>query len=107
MRTREMSLAHYGITNTKRKILLNMVREKENYDLVRIASRQSNGNLEDLLFVSLTEGRGYDFLSKRNFIYIGKDDFYGYWRRALCLFSMLLMCRDDGYLVTQTPETKT
>ena len=106
MITRGMGYTHYGITSGEVKELLALAKEKENSALLKVAAVQSNADLADYLFISLAKGTSYDMLFKKYYILCKKDDFYGYRRRALCLFKMLLMCRDAGYLILDVDKTQ-
>ena len=94
MLTRELNLFHYGISTEEKNKLMELAKLKENAPLLRVSVEESNQGLSDVLFQSLTTGKGYYRLDKENYIYAKKDDFYAYRRRALYIFKLLLKGRE-------------
>lgn len=94
MLTRQLSLLHYGISTEEKNKLMELAKLKENAPLLRVSVEESNQGLSDVLFQSLTTGKGYYRLDKENYIYAKKDDFYAYRRRALYIFKLLLKGRE-------------
>ena len=87
MRTREMYYKHYGISDTEIKELRTKCIKASDDDKIMILQCciEANGVLADDLYFSITQGLGYDTLSRAKGIYIPKGDFYGYQRKALSL----------------------
>lgn len=94
MLTRQLNLLHYGISTEEKDKLMELAKLKENAPLVRVSVEESNQGLSDVLFQSLTTGKGYYRLDKEDYIYAKKDDFYAYRRRALYIFKLLLKGRE-------------
>lgn len=94
MLTRQLNLLHYGISTEEKNKLMELAKLKENAPLVRVSVEESNQGLSDVLFQSLTTGKGYYRLDKEDYIYAKKDDFYAYRRRALYIFKLLLKGRE-------------
>ena len=94
MLTRELKLLHYGISTEEKNKLMELAKLEENAPLVRLSTEESNPGLSDVLFQSLTTGKGYCTLDKQNYICAKKDDFYAYRRRALYIFKLLLKGRE-------------
>lgn len=85
MRTRDKLFKHYGFSDQDKEELKLFCRSSnaENKKIVRFACFRSNPEIEEMLYISLTSGKGYDALSAKKYIPIGKKDFYGYQRKAL------------------------
>ena len=106
MRQRDMMFADWGISEQRRRKLMQEARREENLELLKIATWLSNDGLAPFLDVSLTSpalGKGQAELSSKGFrnAYIGDrwnriyppckaDDFYAYRRRALFIFDKIL-----------------
>lgn len=91
MKTRHMGYAHYGISTERSEELQKLAKLKENRELVQIAAEQSRPEIADGLIESLTKGiscrRVYQYT---DWVPCTEDDFYGYKRRAIFIFDMLL-----------------
>lgn len=94
MLTRQLNLLHYGISTDEKNKLMKLAKLEENAPLVRLSAEESNQGLSDVLFQSLTTGKGYYQLDKQSYIFAKKDDFYAYRRRALYIFKLLLKGRE-------------
>ena len=94
MLTRELNLFHYGISTEEKNKLMELAKLEENAPLVRLSAGESNPGLSDVLFQSLTTGATYYQLEKKTYIFATKNDFYGYRRRALYIFKLLLKGRE-------------
>jgi len=94
MRTRELKLLHYGISETEKNRLMELAKQEENAALVKVSAEESNQGLSDVLFISLTTGKGYGGIEKKTYIPAKEDDFYAYRRRALYIFKLLLKGRE-------------
>ena len=90
----QLNLLHYGISTEEKNKLMELAKLKENAPLLRVSVEESNQGLSDVLFQSLTTGKGYCRLDKENYICAKKDDFYAYRRRALYIFKLLLKGRE-------------
>lgn len=94
MRTREKNYKDYGISEEEKDRLMELARQEENAALVRVSTEESNQGLSDVLFISLTTGKGYGGIEKKTYIPAKEDDFYAYRRRALYIFKLLLKSRE-------------
>ena len=90
MRTRYMGYIHYGISTERSEELQELAKLDENRELVQIAAEQSQPELAKYIVESLVEGIGYDRLYRKYWLPYTADDFYGYKRRAIFIFDMLL-----------------
>ncbi len=94
MRTRELKLLHYGISAAEKEKLMELAKQEENAAFVKVSAEESNQGLSDVLFISLTTGKGYRRVDKELYIPAKEDDFYAYRRRALYIFKLLLKGRE-------------
>ena len=94
MRTRDMKLLHYGISEAEKDRLMELAKQEENAALVKVSAEESNQGLSDVMFISLTTGKGYRQVDREAYIPAQEDDFYAYRRRALYIFKLLLKGRE-------------
>ena len=94
MRIRDMKLLHYGISEAEKDRLMELAKHEENAALVKVSVEESNQGLSDVLFISLTTGKGYRRIDKETGVFAKEDDFYAYKRRALYIFKLLLKGRE-------------
>ena len=107
MKTRHMGYMHYGISDERACELRKLVKLKENRELVQIAAEQSRPEMAKYIVESLVEGIGYDRLYRKYWLPYTADDFYGYKRRAIFIFDMLLKLQklyETGKLPKQKEE---
>ena len=90
MRTRKMKLLNYGINEEEKSRLMELARLEKNAALIRVSAEESHQGLAEVLFISLTTGKGH----REIYIPAEEDDFYAYRRRALYIFKLLLKGRD-------------
>ena len=85
MRTRDKFMKDYGISEKERETVISFCRNSNEADkqIIKWACHRANPDIEKELYNSLTEGIGYDGLSAKKYIPIGRKDFYGYQRKAL------------------------
>lgn len=105
MRTREKTLADYGISRSRARELMILVQQKENRVFLEEAAEASNPYLAPYLIQSLTGERNRDGKAKigyrQFFKYVQyppckEDDFYAYRRRTLAIFNNFLNDRAFG-----------
>ena len=92
MRTREMKLSDHGVPPEDEPRLRKMCRTATGYnlDLLRHAIVSAAPGIEKSILDSLTTGKGYETLSKKEYIPATKADFYAYQRKALAEFYRML-----------------
>lgn len=92
MRTREMKLSDHGVPPEDEPRLRKMCRTATGYnlDLLRHAIVSAAPGIEKPILDSLTTGKGYEALSKKEYIPATKADFYAYQRKALAEFYRML-----------------
>lgn len=82
MRTRKMKLLNYGINEEEKSRLMELARLEKNAALIRVSAEESHQGLAEVLFISLTTGKGYRQIHREIYIPAEEDDFYAYRRRA-------------------------
>lgn len=90
MKTRHMGYMHYGISTERSEELQELAKLKKNRELVQIAAEQSRPELAKYIVESLVDGISYERLYRKYWLPYTADDFYGYKRRAVFIFDMLL-----------------
>lgn len=93
MKTRDAKYEDYGISKERAKAVLEFCRNTTNeyerkmiYESVKYACP----DIREQLYESLVSGKSYEKIQCKNYIPIGKKDFYGYRRKA--------MWKLDGFL---------
>ena len=85
-----MGYIHYGISTERSEELQKLAKLKKNRELVQIAAEQSRPELAKYIVESLVDGISYERLYRKYWLPYTADDFYGYKRRAVFIFDMLL-----------------
>lgn len=85
MRTREMSYADYGITDNEMHYILDFCRKanEEQKTIIRNALAELPPYIAPYVFYSLVDNLSYDDICAKNYLYIGKGDFYGHRRKGM------------------------
>lgn len=105
MRTRYMGYIHYGISTERSEELQKLAKLKKNRELVQIAAEQSRPELAKYIVESLVDGISYERLYRKYWLPYTADDFYGYKRRAVFIFDMLLKLQ-KLYETEELPKQK-
>lgn len=96
MRTRKKKLADYGITREEETELFRLARLEENKEVLCKAAEVTNSFLAPYLIKSLQDGSGYyRIFGKMGLRPCTGADFYGYKRKTLAVFKILL--REQEY----------
>lgn len=93
MRTRTAKYSDYGISEQDKVEILKYCREAqgEGLDLIReVLKRIKSEYVAQLLYRNLTTGISYDKMAKTEQLYVVKEDFYGYRRKAISLLKKAL-----------------
>lgn len=92
MRTREMKLYDHGVPPEDEPKVRALCRTAAGYDLelLKHAIASAAPGIEKAIQDSLTTGKGYVELSKREYIPTTKADFYAYQRKAVAEFYHML-----------------
>lgn len=85
MRTREKSYSDHGMTYEEVQYVKDFCRNatEEQKNLIRYALAEIQPYVAPYVFYSLTDNLSYDDLCAKNYLYIGKGDFYGYRRQGM------------------------
>ena len=85
MRTREKSYSDYGITDDEVKYIKEFCRNanKEEQHIIRAALSELSPYIAPYVFYSLVDNLSYEDICAKNYLYIGKGDFYGYRRQGM------------------------
>lgn len=99
----------YYISEEDEKKTLKWFNMARDYDqkLILEACQESNSDLANVLFASLTLDVGYDYLSKRYWIPIARKDFQGYRRKAIYMYYELLRIHRKEDLIGKILNKKT
>lgn len=92
MTVRETYMKDYLITDCRKKELVQFCRNADNEDLIMIlqAAIQSNSGLASKLFITLTEGCGYDKICTFASVPARKTDYQGYAISSIKIVSAIL-----------------
>ena len=96
MTVRETYMKDYLITDCRKKELVQFCRNADNEDLIMIlqAAIQSNSGLASKLFITLTEGCGYDKICTFASVPARKTDYQAYLRKALKILNDMLLLKN-------------
>lgn len=92
MRTRNMSLSDYGVPKEDQDNLYKRCRspDKEDEEILTECVKSSAPGLENFIYDSLSSGKSYDVISKKQYIPAKIDDFYAYRRKTAAEFYRIL-----------------
>lgn len=95
MRSRCMGYDDYNLhmddVRAIKELCKNIKAGSEDELVLKGCCRVVNPNIAEQLYASLTKGLSYDEMSKREYIPIYKNDFYGYRRKAMAQFFNLCL----------------
>lgn len=85
MRTREKSYEDYGMTIEEVRQVKDFCRNsnEEEKILIKNALAELDPYIAPYVYYSLVDNVSYDIMSAKNYIYIGKGDFYGHRRQGM------------------------
>ena len=85
MRTREMSYSDYGITKDEVQYIKSFCQnaDDEQQNLIKYALAELQPYIAPYVFYSLVDNLSYEDICAKNYLYIGKGDFYGYRRQGM------------------------
>jgi hypothetical protein len=85
MRTREMSYSDYGITENEVQYIKDFCRnaEQEQQKIIKQALSELQPYIAPYVFYSLVDNLSYEDICAKNYLYIGKGDFYGHRRQGM------------------------
>lgn len=85
MRKREMSYEDYGMTNDEVKYIKEFCKNADtsNQGLIKCALAELSPYIAPYVFYSLVDNLSYEDICAKNYLYIGKGDFYGHRRQGM------------------------
>ena len=85
MRTREKSYSDHGITEKEVIYIKEFCRKANDEEkiIIRNALSELNPYIAPYIFFSLVDNLSYEDICAKNYIYIGKGDFYGHRRQGM------------------------
>ena len=85
MRTREKSYSDYGITEDEVRYIKSFCQnaDDEQKNIIRNALAELQPYIAPYVFYSLVDNLSYEDICAKNYIYIGKGDFYGHRRQGM------------------------
>lgn len=95
MRTREKSYNDYGLSDEEVRYIKGFCRNAEEEDKVIIINALSELQpyIAPYIYFSLVKNMSYEDICAKNYIFIGKGDFYGYRRKGMaCIKRWMILC---------------
>lgn len=85
MRTRRTSYKDYGISDEEVEYIIKFCLNSndEEKELIKEALSKLNPYISPIIFQSLVSKKSYEKLCQKDYLYIGKEDFYGYRRLGI------------------------
>ena len=85
MRTREMSYEDYGLADNEIKYIKDFCRNAntEEKEIIRNALSELQPYIAPFVYRSLISNLSYEDICAKNYIFIGKVDFYGHRRKGM------------------------
>lgn len=86
MKTRQTSYGDYGIDKAEINVILEFCKNANDEwrDIIRAAlDVEMDKYKADVVFKALTEGISYDVMFQQDYLYMTKQDFYGYRRKGM------------------------
>lgn len=85
MRTREMSYSDYGMTDNEVQYIKDFCRHanEEQKMLIKYALAELQPYIAPFVYYSLVDNLSYEDICAKNYLYIGKGDFYGHRRQGI------------------------
>ena len=85
MRTREKSYNDYGLSEKEVRYIKEFCRNanEEDKTIIRNAISELQPYIAPYVYFSLVDNLSYEDVCAKNYIFIGKGDFYGYRRKGM------------------------
>ena len=85
MRKREMSYSDYGITDQEVKYIKEFCQNANDDEqhIIKTALSELTPYIAPFIFYSLVDNLSYEDICAKNYLYIGKGDFYGHRRKGM------------------------
>lgn len=85
MRKREMSYSDYGMTDNEVRYIKDFCyhADEEQQLLIKYALSELQPYIAPFVYYSLVDNLSYEDICSKNYLYIGKGDFYGHRRQGM------------------------
>ena len=85
MRVREMSYSDHGMTDEDVRYIFDFCRNasEEEKQIIKNALAELQPYIAPYVFYSLVDNLSYEDICAKNYLYIGKGDFYGHRRQGM------------------------
>ena len=85
MRKREMSYSDYGMTEDEVRYIKSFCQNSntEEKHIIRTALCELSPYIAPYVYYSLVDNLSYEDICSKNYLYIGKGDFYGHRRQGM------------------------
>ena len=93
MRTREKSYDDYGLNEKEVRYIKEFCRSasEEEQVIIRNALSELQPYIAPYVYYSLVDNLSYEHVCAKNYIFIGKGDFYGYRRKGMAAIKRWLI----------------
>lgn len=85
MRTRQKTYSDYGISDAEVKYIKKFCQNANDEEkrIIKTALSELNPYIAPFIYYSLVDNLSYEDICSKNYIYIGKGDFYGHRRQGM------------------------
>lgn len=83
LKTRRTYYDDYGVSAEWVKKIKHYCRTARDHSLIWQAAREANPYLDEELVKSVVEGKSFDEISKKGYVAIERESFYGYQRKLI------------------------
>ena len=85
MRTRQKIYSDYGMSEEEVKYIKEFCQKSndEEKQIIKTALSELNPYIAPFIFYSLVDNLSYEKICAKNYLYIGKGDFYGHRRKGM------------------------
>ena len=85
MRTRQKTYSDYGISEEEVKYIKKFCQNANDEEkrIIKTALSELNPYIAPYIFYSLVDNLSYEDICAKNYLYIGKGDFYGHRRQGM------------------------
>jgi hypothetical protein len=85
MRTRQKTYSDYGISDVEVKYIKEFCQKSNDEEkrIIKTALSELSPYIAPFVYYSLVDNLSYEDICAKNYLYIGKGDFYGYRRQGM------------------------
>ena len=98
MRTRQKTYSDYGISEEEVKYIKKFCQNANDEEkrIIKTALSESNPYIAPYVFYSLVDNLSYEDICAKNYLYIGKGDFYGHRRQGMAAIKRCMILYGIG-----------